>query len=156
MIWTGEENQDEAEAVDLGSIAIIIDAKQKKLTEMGGKISKEPIYLRILKQDFFDLTLVDLPGLTYLDNLGPFITSLYDDYIKNPNSIILYVTSASTDLVTSQAIESVDRHDSEWERTMTIATKVDCRDSSFTEKFKKVDRGLGAFCIRNRTKSEVD
>ena len=40
---------------------------------MGGKISKEPIYLRINKRDFFDLTLVDLPGLTYLEGLGPFI-----------------------------------------------------------------------------------
>jgi len=122
---------------------------------MGGKISKESIYLRIYKQNFFDLTLVDLPGLTYVDGLGRFIANIYEDFIKNPNSIILYVTSATTDLVTGQSIELIDTHDKEWQRTMTIVTKVDARDSTFYQKFKVVDRGLGGFCVRNRTTDEI-
>lgn len=100
QIWTGNEQQENAEKVDLANIGPIIDAKQREMTAVGGKISREPIYLRINKQNFFDLTLVDLPGLTYLEGLGPFIQSVYSEFIKNPNSIILYVTSAMTDLVT--------------------------------------------------------
>jgi len=125
------------------------------MTAMGGKITREPIYLRIYRQNFFDLTLVDLPGITYVEGLGPFISSIYEEYIKNPNSIILYVTSAMTDLVTGQSIELIDKHDSEWERTMTIVTKVDARDSSFYNKFQVVNRGLGGFCVRNRTQDEI-
>lgn len=84
------------------------------MTQVGGQISREPIYLRIYRQNFFDLTLVDLPGLTYLQGLGPFIQSIYSDFIQNPNSIILYVTSAMTDLVTGQSIELIDKFDKEW------------------------------------------
>jgi len=51
------------------------------MTQVGGQISREPIYLRIYRQNFFDLTLVDLPGLTYLQGLGPFIQSIYSDFI---------------------------------------------------------------------------
>jgi len=157
-IWTGQENEAEAELVDLAKIAETIDKKQKDLTAVGGAISREPIYLRIYKQDFFDLTLVDLPGLTYIgyQGIGPFICSIYTEYIKNPNSIVLYVTAATTDLTQSQAMEVVGEHDPEWQRTMTVATKVDLRDASFVRKFKLVDRGLGAFCVRNKTQAEVE
>ena len=155
QIWSSDESQDQAAAVDLANIAQTIDAKQREMTSMGGRISKEPIYLRIYKQNFFDLTLVDLPGLTYVDGLGRFIANIYEDYIANPNSIILYVTSATTDLVTGQSIELIDTHDKDWQRTMTIVTKVDARDSSFYQKFKVVDRGLGGFCVRNRTTDEI-
>ena len=126
------------------------------MTSLGGKITREPIYLRIYRKNFFDLTLVDLPGLTYVESLGPFISAIYKDFIKNSNSIILYVTSAMTDLVTGQSIELIDEFDREWERTMTIVTKVDARDSKFYQKFQVIDRGLGGFCVRNRTTDEID
>lgn len=121
------------------------------MTKSGGKISKVPIYLRINKKNFFDLTLVDLPGLTYVEGLGDLIKDLYADYIKKPNCIILYVTSAKTDLVTGQAIEFIDRYDPNWDRTMTIVTKIDGRDENFLNNLNLVDRGLGAVCVRNRT-----
>ena len=57
---------------------------------------------------------MDLPGITYMEGLGPFISSIYAEYIQNPNSIILYVTSATTDLVTGQSIELIDKFDEEW------------------------------------------
>ena len=63
-IWTGNENRD-GTTVELSQISEAIDKKQKEMTEVGGAISSEPIYLRINKRGFMDLTLVDLPGLTY-------------------------------------------------------------------------------------------
>ena len=48
----------------------------------------------------------------------------------------------------------IDQHDSEWQRTMTIVTKIDRRDENFLSNFRMVDRGLGAICVRNRTQAE--
>lgn len=91
-----------------------------------------------------------------MEGLGPFIQSLYADFIQKENCIILYVTSAKTDLVTGQAIEFIDKYDPEWQRTMTIVTKIDGRDENFLNNFNIVDRGLGALCVRNRTQRELD
>ena len=101
------------------------------MTNANQKIIKEAIYLQINKHNFFDLTLVDLPGITYMNGLAPLISSMYVDYIKNENCVILYVTSAKTDLVTGQSMELIDKNDKEWQRTMTIVTKIDGRDESF-------------------------
>lgn len=156
LIWTGDENESQAVRVDLANISSVIDQKQKDMTQVGGKISSEPIYLRINKHNFFDLTLVDLPGLVYVDKLGPLIKGLYEKFIKNPNAIVLYVTSATTDLTTGQSMEIIDDIDSEWQRTLTIITKIDGRDGSFTNKFRTVDKGLGAICVRNRSQAELN
>ena len=49
QIWTGSENQDDSAPVDLSNISSVIDAKQKEMTQVGGQISREPIYLRIYR-----------------------------------------------------------------------------------------------------------
>ena len=41
-----------------------------------------------------------------------------------------------TDLVTGQSIEFIDKYDSEWQRTMTIITKIDARDQNFLTHFR--------------------
>ena len=70
--------------------------------------------------------------------------------------MLLYVTAATTDLVTGQTIEFIDTHDPDWERTMTIVTKIDRRDENFINNFKLIDKGLGAYCVRNRTQGELN
>ena len=60
-----------------------------------------------------------------------------------------------TDLVTGQSIEFIDKYDPEWQRTMTIVTKIDGRDANFLNNFKLVDKGLGAICVRNRSQAEI-
>ena len=69
-----------------------------------GKLSASPLFLHIYKRDYVDLTLVDLPGLTYKENLGPIILSMYENFISaeqgKENSLILYVASAASDLTT--------------------------------------------------------
>ena len=68
----------------------------------------------------------------------------------------MYVTSAKTDLVVGESIELVGKYDTEWQRTMTIVTKIDGREENFVNNFRKVDHGLGAYCVRNRTQTELD
>ena len=126
------------------------------MTQVGGAISSEPIYLRINKRNFFDLTLVDLPGLTYENNLGPFIENIYTKYIKKQNAIVLYVSPAVVDSTTGQSMTLIDREDPGWTRTMGIITKIDFRSENFTYNYEKVNKGLGAFCVRNHTFKEVE
>lgn len=126
-----------------------------------GKLSASPLFLHIYKRDYIDLTLVDLPGLTYKENLGPIILSMYENFISaeqgKENSLILYVASAASDLTTGQALEVARKHDPSGVRTLTIVTKIDLREkSTFMKHLKEVDSGLGTVCVRNRTQTEVE
>ena len=57
------------------------------------------------------LTLVDLPGITKMpvgsqpEDIEQQIKAMCLKYIENPNSIILAVTAANTDLATSEALK---------------------------------------------------
>lgn len=57
------------------------------------------------------LTLVDLPGITKVpvgdqpEDIENQIRKMCIDYIANPNSIILAVTAANTDIATSEALK---------------------------------------------------
>lgn len=58
-----------------------------------------------------NLTLVDLPGMTKVPvgdqpaDIEIQIKDMIINYISNPNSIILAVTAANTDIATSEAIK---------------------------------------------------
>ena len=144
-----EQLGEETKIDDLSTIADHIKRKSDELTSGVCKISAQPIYLRVYKDEMPDLTLVDLPGLYYGDNMASFIKSMYDTQIKNSNSIILYVTAASTDLTTGQSLEIARSHDPEIQRTLTIVTKVDRREASiFRKNLSEVNTGLGAILVR--------
>ena len=113
--------------------------------------------MRIFKRDYVDLTLVDLPGLYYGDNMAPFIKNIYESHISNSNSIILYVAAAVSDLTTGQSLEIARNHDPEIKRTLTIVTKIDRREqSTFQKQLAEVNVGLGAVLVRHRTQDEVE
>lgn len=49
-------------------------------------------------------------------------------YIKNPNAIILSVTSANTDLANSEALKMAREVDPQGDRTVGVLTKIDLMD----------------------------
>lgn len=49
-------------------------------------------------------------------------------YIKNPNAIILSVTSANTDLANSDALKMAREVDPNGDRTVGVLTKIDLMD----------------------------
>ena len=49
-------------------------------------------------------------------------------YIKNPNAIILSVTSANTDLANSDALKMAREVDPKGDRTVGVLTKIDLMD----------------------------
>jgi len=74
-------------------------------------ICPEPIHLKIFSPRVLTLTLVDLPGITKVpvgdqpDDIEFQVRDMCLRYISNPNSIILAVTAANTDLATSEALK---------------------------------------------------
>uniref|UniRef100_A0A6Q2ZIY0 Dynamin-1-like protein n=1 Tax=Esox lucius TaxID=8010 RepID=A0A6Q2ZIY0_ESOLU len=74
-------------------------------------ITDEPIHLKIFSPHVVNLTLVDLPGITKVPvgdqpkDIEVQIKDLILKHISNPNSIILAVTAANTDMATSEALK---------------------------------------------------
>lgn len=57
------------------------------------------------------------------------IRNLIIKYIANPNSIILAVTAANTDMATSEAIKMAKEVDPDGRRTLAVVTKLDLMDA---------------------------
>lgn len=57
------------------------------------------------------------------------IRNLIIKYIANPNSIILAVTAANTDMATSEAIKMAKEVDPDGRRTLAVITKLDLMDA---------------------------
>ena len=74
-------------------------------------ITPEPIHLKIFSPKVLTLTLVDLPGITKVpigdqpEDIETQIKDMCLKFIANPNSIILAVTAANTDIATSEALK---------------------------------------------------
>eukprot|EP00111_Clytia_hemisphaerica_P002853 TCONS_00008044-protein len=97
-------------------------------------ISDQPISLKIYSPNVVNLTLVDLPGMTKIPvgdqplDIEVQIRTLIFKYIQNPNSLILAVTAANTDLATSESIKIAKEVDPDGNRTLAVITKLDLMD----------------------------
>ncbi|KAF9571000.1 vacuolar protein sorting-associated protein 1 [Mortierella alpina] len=97
-------------------------------------ISPLPINLRIYSPNVLTLTLVDLPGLTKVPvgdqpkDIEKQIRDMIVKYISKPNSIILAVTPANTDLANSDGLRLARDVDPEGTRTIGVLTKIDLMD----------------------------
>ncbi|KAG0210107.1 vacuolar protein sorting-associated protein 1 [Mortierella sp. GBA30] len=97
-------------------------------------ISPLPINLRVYSPNVLTLTLVDLPGLTKVPvgdqpkDIEKQIRDMIVKYITKPNSIILAVTAANTDLANSDGLRLARDVDPEGARTIGVLTKIDLMD----------------------------
>ncbi|KAJ0029435.1 hypothetical protein NQD34_004432, partial [Periophthalmus magnuspinnatus] len=88
-----------------------IEAETERVSGINKGISDEPIHLKIFSPHVVNLTLVDLPGITKVPvgdqpkDIEIQIKDLIFKYISNPNSIILAVTAANTDMATSESLK---------------------------------------------------
>ncbi|CEJ04678.1 hypothetical protein G6F70_008950 [Rhizopus microsporus] len=111
---------------------IIKDTELKTGKNLG--ISPQPINLRIFSPNVLTLTLVDLPGLTKVPvgdqpkDIEKQIREMLLKYITKPNSIILAVTAANTDLANSDGLKLARDVDPEGLKTIGVLTKVDLMD----------------------------
>ncbi|KAI8975167.1 Dynamin central region-domain-containing protein [Mycotypha africana] len=120
---------------DFEEIRQEIERETTRLAGSNKGISRMPIQLRIYSPRVLNLTLVDLPGLTKIpigdqpNDIEKQIRSLVMDYISNPNSIILAVTPANSDLVNSDSLKVARQVDPEGKRTIGVLTKLDLMDA---------------------------
>lgn len=144
---SGEENGVDAEEwgkflhtknkiyTDFDEIRQEIENETERISGNNKGISPEPIHLKIFSPNVVNLTLVDLPGMTKVPvgdqpkDIELQIRELILRYISNPNSIILAVTAANTDMATSEALKIARESDPDGRRTLAVITKLDLMDA---------------------------
>ncbi|CAN0475810.1 unnamed protein product, partial [Ectocarpus sp. 8 AP-2014] len=82
-------------------------------------------------------------------------------YIKNPNAIILSVTSANTDLANSDALKMAREVDPKGDRTVGVLTKIDLMDPAGTDAGDMLDNRIiplkrGFVGVINRGQKDID
>ncbi|KAF1775047.1 Dynamin-type guanine nucleotide-binding (G) domain [Phytophthora cactorum] len=119
---------------DFNEIRREIEKETDRITGKNKGISNKSINLKVFSPYVLNLTLVDLPGITKVPvgdqpvNIEEQIRDMCTEFITNPNSIILAVTSANTDLANSDALKMAREIDPEGQRTIGVLTKLDLMD----------------------------
>ncbi|KAM5173140.1 dynamin-1-like protein isoform 1-T1 [Mantella aurantiaca] len=120
---------------DFDEIRQEIESETERISGNNKGISSDPIHLKIFSPNVVNLTLVDLPGMTKVPvgdqpkDIELQIRELILRYICNPNSIILAVTAANTDMATSEALKIARESDPDGRRTLAVITKLDLMDA---------------------------
>nr|XP_056703731.1 dynamin-1-like protein isoform X4 [Euleptes europaea] len=120
---------------DFDEIRQEIENETERISGNNKGISPEPIHLKIFSPHVVNLTLVDLPGMTKVPvgdqpkDIELQIRELILRFISNPNSIILAVTAANTDMATSEALKIAREVDPDGRRTLAVITKLDLMDA---------------------------
>ncbi|XP_016047451.1 dynamin-1-like protein isoform X7 [Erinaceus europaeus] len=120
---------------DFDEIRQEIESETERISGSNKGVSPEPIHLKIFSPNVVNLTLVDLPGMTKVPvgdqpkDIELQIRELILRFISNPNSIILAVTAANTDMATSEALKISREVDPDGRRTLAVITKLDLMDA---------------------------
>lgn len=143
-----------------------IENETERVSGANKGISDEPIHLRIFSPHVVNLTLVDLPGVTKVPvgdqprDIELQIKDLILRYISNPNSIILSVTAANTDMATSESLKIAREADPEGRRTLAVITKLDLMDAGTDAMDVLMGRvipvKLGIIGIVNRSQLDIN
>lgn len=120
---------------DFDKIRLEIEEETNRIAGSNKGICPEPINLKIYSTKVVNLTLVDLPGITKVPvgdqppDIEQQIRELVLKYIANPNSIILAVVTANTDMATSESLAIAKDVDPDGRRTLAVVTKLDLMDA---------------------------
>lgn len=155
------------------SISIKYDGKEERIEEEeitekikyatkviageGFGIADTPITLEVVREGAPDLTLVDLPGITWVaisgqpPDIHEEISEMIMHYITPEESIILNVIPADVDFSTCESIKMSKRVDERGERTLAVVTKCDRAAEGLLEKvtMNAVNIRLGYVCVIN-------
>ncbi|XP_018599669.1 dynamin-1-like protein isoform X2 [Scleropages formosus] len=120
---------------DFGEIRREIEEETERGSGDNKGISSEPIHLKIFSPHVLNLTLVDLPGITKVpvgdqpEDIETQVQEMILSFISNPNSLILAVSPANSDLATSDALKLAREVDPDGRRTLLVISKLDLMDA---------------------------
>ncbi|XP_048837649.1 LOW QUALITY PROTEIN: dynamin-1-like protein [Brienomyrus brachyistius] len=120
---------------DFGEIRVEVEEETERGSGDSKGISPEPIHLKIFSPHVLNLTLVDLPGITKVpvgdqpEDIESQVQDMILSFISNPNSIILAVSPANSDLATSDALKLAREVDPDGRRTLLVVSKLDLMDA---------------------------
>uniref|UniRef100_A0A671V9Y4 Dynamin-1-like protein n=1 Tax=Sparus aurata TaxID=8175 RepID=A0A671V9Y4_SPAAU len=120
---------------DFQEIRQEIEAETDRSSGDNKGIGTEPIYLKIFSPKVLNLTLVDLPGITKVpvgdqpEDIEAQVQEMILSFISNPNSLILAVSPANSDLATSDALKLAREVDPDGRRTLLVISKLDLMDA---------------------------
>ncbi|EGC31084.1 hypothetical protein DICPUDRAFT_57918 [Dictyostelium purpureum] len=143
-----------------------IEKETERIAGAKKDISPEPIILKIHSPNVIPLTLVDLPGLTRVAvddqpiDIEEKVRSMILSYINNPNSIILAITPANQDIVTSDALKLAQQVDPLGKRTVGVLTKLDLMDKG-TDALdillgNEIPLSMGFVGVVNRSQQDIN
>ncbi|XP_074646094.1 dynamin-1-like protein [Tubulanus polymorphus] len=151
---------------DFGDIRQEIANETDRMSGTNKGICVEPINLKIFSPNVVNLTLVDLPGITKVpvgdqpEDIEDQIRNMCFTYISNPNSIILSVTPANTDMATSESLKLAKEVDPDGRRTLAVVSKLDLMDHG-TDAFdalsgRIIPVKLGIIGVVNRSQHDIN
>ncbi|XP_049849092.1 uncharacterized protein LOC126317471 [Schistocerca gregaria] len=120
---------------DFAQIKQQISQETMRIAGSNKTVSSEEIVLKIFSPNVVNLRLVDLPGIAKVPvgnqpaNIEECIRNMIMTYISRPNSIILAVSAANTDLANSDALKLAYTVDPLGDRTIGVITKLDLMDA---------------------------
>ncbi|KAJ8285924.1 hypothetical protein GJAV_G00032530 [Gymnothorax javanicus] len=120
---------------DFGEIRREIEAETARISGDNKGISPEPIHLKVFSPHVLNLTLVDLPGITKVpvgdqpEDIETQVQEMILSFISNPNSLILSVSPANSDLATCDALKLAREVDPDGRRTLLVVSKLDLMDA---------------------------
>ncbi|KAJ0593488.1 putative dynamin central domain, Dynamin superfamily [Helianthus annuus] len=124
-------------------------------------ISNVPITLVVKKNGVPDLTMIDLPGITWVpvgdqpENIYDQITEIIMEHITPEENIILNVLSAEVEFTTCESIRLSRRVDRTGQRTLAAVTKSDRYADDLLEKVTTNAVNISYVCVRNRIGNET-
>jgi len=146
--------------VTLQKLSEAIIEAQNCLTEKE-EISDIPIHIKLFKNNSPDLTLYDLPGLTYkTESIEKKIKQLITKFTEGKDTLIMLILPANVDLTTSEAISIIKKNEDYKERTLAVITKIDLgvQEKGLFNKIINNELGLSfdPIVVRNRTQEELE
>ncbi|CAF2595192.1 unnamed protein product [Rotaria sp. Silwood2] len=168
-IRSGESSEDEAKTLyDMSEISSAVTLLTEEIAGEGANVSSTPIYLTVYKRNIpYDLTLIDLPGITrnplpgQAKDIHAQILNLINKYIEPATAVVLHVIPASVDFTTSESMKLAKEFDPQCHRQLIAASKIDKYDKGIAEKLLGKGSGamqlkLGCVAVLNRNQDEID
>lgn len=158
----GDKN-DSTPKINLKDLSEKISELQEQVIKSSNLgITDTPIYVYVRKVGAADVTLYDLPGITYKnENLISKIRDIITKYTAGKETLILLVIPANSDFTTSEAISLIKKNSDYKERTIAIITKIDLAANHEKNLFRKImenelELKFNPIVVRNRTQEELE